>query len=489
MQPNAKRSFSTGVLTVVLGIAAGAGGVMSMDAAWAGTPAGNACNPTDGQIEGRGATYETNAEALWWNAYDTDICGATPAQGTTSTAAGNDMGVYNYTPLNGAGVGLKAANCRTDAYAGTTPPYTTAQLTTGLDGTPGNSVIGGCSGSANIPATLNFPPDLTSNPGGTWPNPGDATANVMSFPIAGSSTTLDVNLTAAECGGSTGALDFSPQQISDLEGGNILTWTAPELQNNGENAWLANCTNGGALPGGVPVVRVVRQDNSGTTGILKGYFLNVDPNRTGATCDPSPWSNYDNPTLASNVVWPTNGTATGVGVGFTATSTCSAIVSGTASGGPVLLQTLVNTPGGIGFADLSDAELDTGTLPGGGTGLFKSVLIRPAVESATQPGAYVLPQNIKGANLDQCLADRAVKALALEARSDPELMPRMAARHDRFAAGAIPSFKAMGWPDAAAASQLLAAMTAEIAIRELDAGRRLPAARRSLRRFLGEESS
>jgi TetR/AcrR family transcriptional regulator, transcriptional repressor for nem operon len=45
----------------------------------------------------------------------------------------------------------------------------------------------------------------------------------------------------------------------------------------------------------------------------------------------------------------------------------------------------------------------------------------------------------------------------------------------------------MGWPDSAAASHLLAAMTAEIAIRELDAGRRLPAARRSLRRFLGAD--
>jgi hypothetical protein len=43
----------------------------------------------------------------------------------------------------------------------------------------------------------------------------------------------------------------------------------------------------------------------------------------------------------------------------------------------------------------------------------------------------------------------------------------------------------MGWPDARAAAQLLAAMTSEIAIRELEAGRRLPGARRSLRRFLG----
>jgi TetR/AcrR family transcriptional repressor of nem operon len=88
------------------------------------------------------------------------------------------------------------------------------------------------------------------------------------------------------------------------------------------------------------------------------------------------------------------------------------------------------------------------------------------------------------AYLDVCLRDRAIKALALEARTDTALTASMSARHERFAASAIPSIKAMGWPDAAAA-QLLAAMTSEIAIRELEAGRRLPAARRSLRRFLG----
>jgi AcrR family transcriptional regulator len=100
------------------------------------------------------------------------------------------------------------------------------------------------------------------------------------------------------------------------------------------------------------------------------------------------------------------------------------------------------------------------------------------------PGAE---QIIRGteAYLDVCLADRAVKALAVEARSDPGLKTSMAKRHDRFAAASVPSFKAMGWPDATAASQLLAAMTSEIAIRELDASRRLPAARRALRRFLG----
>ena len=112
--------------------------------------------------------------------------------------------------------------------------------------------------------------------------------------------------------------------------------------------------------------------------------------------------------------------------------------------------------------------------------------VQAAVAAATEgtpPGADRIVRGVE-AYLDTCLEDRAVKALALEARSDPTLDAAMSARHERFAATAVPSFKAMEWPDATAASHLLAAMTAEIAIRELEAGRRLPAARRSLRRFL-----
>jgi AcrR family transcriptional regulator len=113
--------------------------------------------------------------------------------------------------------------------------------------------------------------------------------------------------------------------------------------------------------------------------------------------------------------------------------------------------------------------------------------VQAAVVAATDGLPAGADRIVRGAEayLDTCLEDRAVKALALEARSDPDLAASMSARHEQFAASAVPSFKAIGWPDAAAASQLLAAMTAEVAIRELEAGRRLPAARRSLRRFLG----
>lgn len=112
--------------------------------------------------------------------------------------------------------------------------------------------------------------------------------------------------------------------------------------------------------------------------------------------------------------------------------------------------------------------------------------VTEAVKTATEGKPLGAERIWAGAEayLDVCLADRAVKALALEARSDPGLSSSMSKRHERFAASAIPSFKAIGWQDAAAASQLVAAMTAEIAIRELEAGRRLPSARRALHRFL-----
>ena len=89
------------------------------------------------------------------------------------------------------------------------------------------------------------------------------------------------------------------------------------------------------------------------------------------------------------------------------------------------------------------------------------------------------------AYLDVSLANRGVKALSLEARSDPTVQDSMADRRDRLAAAGVADLRAMGWDDAEAAAQLLAAMTREISVLEFDAGRRLPASRRALKRFLG----
>ena len=87
--------------------------------------------------------------------------------------------------------------------------------------------------------------------------------------------------------------------------------------------------------------------------------------------------------------------------------------------------------------------------------------------------------------LDVSLANRGVKALSLEARSDPSVQASMGARRERLAAASVADLEAMGWDDVEAAAQLLAAMTREISALEFDAGHRLPASRRTLKRFLG----
>jgi TetR/AcrR family transcriptional repressor of nem operon len=101
------------------------------------------------------------------------------------------------------------------------------------------------------------------------------------------------------------------------------------------------------------------------------------------------------------------------------------------------------------------------------------------------PGAMRLFRGSE-AYLDVSLANRGVKALSLEARSGPAGPGgSMEARRERLAAASVADLEAMGWDDAQAAAQLLAAMTREISVLEFDAGHRLPAPRRALKRFLG----
>jgi TetR/AcrR family transcriptional regulator, transcriptional repressor for nem operon len=113
--------------------------------------------------------------------------------------------------------------------------------------------------------------------------------------------------------------------------------------------------------------------------------------------------------------------------------------------------------------------------------------VQAAVEEAIAglgPGAERIFRSAQ-AYFDVSLANRGVKALSLEARSDPTMQDSMAARRERLTAAGVADLKAMGWEDAEAAAQLLAAMTREISVLEFDAGRPLPASRRALKRFLG----
>jgi ABC-type phosphate transport system substrate-binding protein len=333
-------------LMIGLGVA---GCMVFADTSSAAVPGGVGCQPTDGKISGRGSTYQNILLKEYAKAFSENYCGNVAEQ-FTEDPGGTTMVAYNYpaavkASATGSGAGVKAANCRTDAFAGTDIPYSREQLVE-LDGTPGASGIGGC--------TLTFAPPYEPKSG--FPGANDIQANMMSFPVGGSSVTVAVHLTTGTGGScptvaAPTTLQFTLEEVSRLYGGDVQTWNDPELvATNATNApTLKECTG--------PVTRVVRFDNSGTTNILKQYLkseapFNSNERSTYTTCEPSrTWKSYweESP----NTTWPGKQHPGEEG-------TCSSIVTGAASGGPELIAKLKETAGGVGYIDLAEAIGQTG---------------------------------------------------------------------------------------------------------------------------------
>ena len=106
-----------------------------------------------------------------------------------------------------------------------------------------------------------------------------------------------------------------------------------------------------------------------------------------------------------------------------------------------------------------------------------------AAGSEHPPGiGRVLAANL--AYLDVCLANRGSKALVLETRNQPGLTTTMEERQALFASLAESDLKTAGVPNPGVTARMIVAMTSEAALVELDAGRRVPSARKALRGFI-----
>jgi AcrR family transcriptional regulator len=95
-----------------------------------------------------------------------------------------------------------------------------------------------------------------------------------------------------------------------------------------------------------------------------------------------------------------------------------------------------------------------------------------AVETAVAdlpPGRERLLRGIL-AYLDVALRYQGVKALLLEARNDPAVADKVAARTADFSALSEPDLRAMGWSDAVGAARLVSAMSAELSLIEVASG-------------------
>jgi ABC-type phosphate transport system substrate-binding protein len=362
--------------------------LMLANASSAAVPtAGLNCKESDGKISGRGSTYQNNLQEEVAKLYRDDFCGNTGTEtaedkvgGKERGEAGSTMVGYNYVTAEsisatGSGAGLRAASCRTDAFAGTDLPYSEAQLKE-LDGAP--ALLTEKEGKACSKEGLaegKFLPPFQPNTPAEWPGKEDTAGTIMSFPVGGSSVTLPVNLTAATCGGTAPtSLNFTPKEVSRIFGGAVATWNDPELV--GTNASLAKCTE--------KLVRVVRFDNSGTTNIFKSYLVRAENERTGQECATGKhWSSgpssssgageyFENP----NTKWPGKQEVGKEG-------TCSEIITAGVNGGGALVKKVSEVPNSIGYADLADAA---------GKGL-----ILPNVQNATAT-SFQAPNSQKVAN-------------------------------------------------------------------------------------------
>jgi TetR/AcrR family transcriptional regulator, transcriptional repressor for nem operon len=103
------------------------------------------------------------------------------------------------------------------------------------------------------------------------------------------------------------------------------------------------------------------------------------------------------------------------------------------------------------------------------------------------PGAARLRKGTE-AYLDECLKERAVKALLLEARSEAPIVAEAQRRHVEFASVACVDFVALGWPDADASARLFVALVAEAALVEIKNGQN-KAIRQALWRFARIENA
>jgi TetR/AcrR family transcriptional regulator, transcriptional repressor for nem operon len=88
------------------------------------------------------------------------------------------------------------------------------------------------------------------------------------------------------------------------------------------------------------------------------------------------------------------------------------------------------------------------------------------------------------AYLDGCLQGKAVKALLLDARSEPAISAEVQRRNADFAGLAQEDFEAMGRPHAETSARLYVVMGAEAALMELEVGKASNEVRAALFQFI-----
>jgi ABC-type phosphate transport system substrate-binding protein len=427
---------------VALALGAGIGGSLALaPASLAVTPAyppatGINCQSQDGKVDGRGSTLQVWLQYAFIGAYSNDVCGGSVAADASADAIGNAglgvdndvtdpgsafynlpngtqfgrnwmlsyddpqaqaLGAAGANAATGSGSGETAIGCDAVGFSGTDIPVTSQQLSQ-MEAPP---VVGSGSGSGpsfwesvgkncdpvgtagglDTPfSPLPLGQDASGTDGATtadsFPNPGDTFTGqqVMLFPIGISAVTMFANLPKA-CG--TGTLKLSGADLAGIWGGSITDWS---------QITDAGFTAGSVCTTGLPIVRVVRSDNSGTTQSFDNYLADAN-GYSATTCDAATGDhsqtfaqlqNNQAQSQNSDAYWPGTGGKISIPSGATAPNVYSSgtssvggyahtnalicgspILASQNAGGPALIDLAETVSGAIGYADYADTQHDT----------------------------------------------------------------------------------------------------------------------------------
>jgi ABC-type phosphate transport system substrate-binding protein len=284
---------------------------------------------------GRGASFAANAH-LWFNTnFKINYCAGTPGAGTLDVA---------YDPA-GSGAGRLAVKVRNDTprFGMTDDPPTTTEIEQMNKGTGNNPPASDANPNDNgkiqvIPAAVGAVAPLVNFPNGCSPEAlGSEFRTVSAADISGDSTKkalLRVRFPKAK---------FEKVWAQGEADAPMVDWDEvfPELTGT------AACE--------VPVIRVVRFDESGTTFAFKDYLRTINEGRGWLT----KYAVEDSTALTRK--WPGAEYGTGGQCGGTAApgkqaDTTDHLTSGCANGNAFLVQTLKNTDGSIGYSDIATAR-------------------------------------------------------------------------------------------------------------------------------------
>jgi ABC-type phosphate transport system substrate-binding protein len=296
--------------------------VAALVAPGAASAALNQCE--GGNIHGKGSSAQKNVQTLVWNLQFNSSANAKACNGTQGSG-GKPKATYTST---GSGVGMESWGVETVAGKKNSKGEDEEEIRFG----PENAYVG-----TEIAPNKKQEEEIESHGSG----------KVLTIPVLQAAISIDIHLPAGcekvEGGPTPGRLAFKDATVEKVFQGTAVKWS--QVLNTAKLVGNEECNKKGKL---ASITRAVREDGSGTTDSFMKY-LGVIYKK--AVVGSETWDQLGE--VSHNTTWPNEAT--------------HPVVRGNGGGGVV--KKVAETPGSIGYANVSDARSNGSfTPPTGGSG-------------------------------------------------------------------------------------------------------------------------